>query len=150
MKKSEMLVLLVACLMFAVGMPTRLTSREATAKVESHKTEQRQEQQAEEYDEEENGVEQIADDSYQISYKSKDVTEDKIVDIIWLKKAAKVALDAGVPYFNVVQQKTRREPVKGPRRSRPVVEGRIKLDNDAMASEYDANEIMSLVLTDRP
>lgn len=142
MKKSEMLVLLVACLMFAIGMPSK-TSTEEVAVSQM----QRQEQQAEEADES-YGVEMESDDSYQIIYKSQSASENKIADIIWLKKAARVALDAGVPYFNVIKQKTHREFDSKKRRSLSVIEGKIQLDNDPMQSEYDAHAIMNLVLNE--
>ena len=140
MRKTEILVLLVACLMFAIGMPSKTNKQELMA---------RQEEQAEDgpmeidsYNFEESQISE--DDSYQVTHRSASAGENKIADIIWLKKAAQVALDAGVPYFNVLKQKTRKD------KSLHVVEGEIELDNDPMASEYDANEIMSLVLTDRP
>lgn len=142
MKKSEMMVLLIACLLFAVGMPSKTSTREV-----AENGPQRQEEQAGP-DEAETGM--GADESYHVIYKARSVSENKIADVIWLREAAKVALDAGIPYFNVTHQKTRREFDPHQRKSLSVVEGRIRLDNDPMASQYDANEIMSLVLTNRP
>jgi hypothetical protein len=142
MKKSEMMVLLIACLLFAIGMPSKTSTPEY-----ADQGPQKQEQQAEEAEPE---VGMAPDESYHVIYKSKSVSENKIADVIWLKEAAKVALDAGIPYFNVIHQKTRREFDPHQRKSFKVVEGRIRLDNDPMASQYDANEIMSLVLTNKP
>lgn len=133
MKKSEMLILLVACLMFALGMPSNASKQERVA---------RQEEQAEE--------ELVEDEPYLVTFKSTSPADNKISDIIWLKKAAQVALDAGIPYFNVLNQKTRKEFNQQRKFHQNVVEGEIKLANDPMNSEYDAHEIMSLVLTERP
>ena len=72
--------------------------------------------------------------------------ENSVADILWLKKAAEVALDAGIPHFNVRKKKITREFNQKIQRRMNVVEGVIVLDNDPMSAEYDANEILSLVL----
>ena len=67
-----------------------------------------------------------------------------------MKKAAEVAQDAGIPYFNVLEQKVRKQFVKKYKTYLSVVEGVIELDNDPMRAEFDALEIESLVLNEIP
>ena len=61
-----------------------------------------------------------------------------VADILWFQKAARVALEQRVPWFNVLEQKI----------GDNAVEGSIQLENDPMRAEYDANEILSLQLED--
>ena len=63
-----------------------------------------------------------------------------------MKKAAKLARDEGIPYFNVLEQKIRKKYFKKFNRELSVVEGVIELDNDPIRAEFDAVEIESLVL----
>ena len=53
--------------------------------------------------------------------------ENAVADILWLKKAAEVALDAGIPHFNVRNKKISREFNKKIQRRVNVVEGVIEL-----------------------
>jgi len=62
----------------------------------------------------------------------------ELADILWFQKAAEVALGKKRPWFNVIQQYTDDD----------YIEGTIELINDPMKAEYDANEILSLRLTD--
>jgi hypothetical protein len=82
--------------------------------------------------------------TYKITYEVKKASEESLADIHWMKKAASVAKDAGIPYFNVLEQKVKKQ------NGLSVVEGIIELDNDPMRAEFDAQEIESLVLTDTP
>lgn len=59
-------------------------------------------------------------------------------DILWFQRAAEVALDNKIPWFNVIQQYS----------SDDYIEGTIQLIDDPMKADYDANEILSLQLTD--
>lgn len=86
--------------------------------------------------------------TFEIIYESKSPREEAIADIIWMKKAAETARDAGIPYFNVLKQKIRKRYVPKFKTELSVVEGVIQLDNDPMRAEYDANEIEALVLTE--
>lgn len=133
MRQSEILVLLIACLLFAIGMPSRPTQPELQVL---------QEQEAEE---EEVSAE---NEEYYIEFKAQDQSENEIADIMWLKEAAQIALDAGIPYFNVTRQNIRQELDKKQKFVRQVVEGEIQLDNDPFSTQYDANEIMGLTLPD--
>lgn len=86
--------------------------------------------------------------TFAITYESKSPREEPIADIIWMKKAAETARDAGIPYFNVLKQKIRKRYVPKFKTELSVVEGIIQLDNDPMRAEYDAHEIEALVLTE--
>lgn len=87
--------------------------------------------------------------TFKISFESRNPQEEPIADIMWMKKAAETARDAGIPYFNVLKQKIRKRYVPKYKTELSVVEGIIQLDNDPMRAEYDANEIEALVLTDQ-
>ncbi len=88
--------------------------------------------------------------TYSIRYEVKNPDEEAIADILWIKKAAAVAKDAGIPYFNVVKQTVTRRFVPEHNQKLSVIVGTIQLDNDPMAAEYDAEEIEALVLSDVP
>ena len=88
--------------------------------------------------------------TFRIIYKVNSPEEEPIADIIWMKKAAAVAKDAGVPYFNVLEQNARKRFVKEYNSELSVVEGTIELEKDPMRAEFDAVEIESLVLTEIP
>ncbi len=88
--------------------------------------------------------------TYKVTYESRSPEDDAVADIMWMKKAAEVARDAGIPYFNVVKQKTARKLNKKFRKNLTTIDGVIQLDNDPMRAEYDAQEIDGLVLTETP
>lgn len=67
-----------------------------------------------------------------------DPEDQELADIIWFQKAAEVALEKKKPWFNVIQHYI----------SDDFIEGTIELIDDPMSAEYDANEILSLRLTD--
>ncbi len=67
-----------------------------------------------------------------------DSEDQELADILWFQKAAEVALNKKKPWFNVIQHFI----------SDDYIEGTIELINDPMSAEYDANEILSLRLTD--
>lgn len=127
MRLTEFMVIIVAALMFLI--PTM--KKEKTA----FEREAQEEAPMEEVLEEPN--------TYKVTYQVKKPSEENIADILWMKKAAGIAKDAGIPYFNVLEQKIKQ--VEG----KKVVEGVIELDNDPMRAEFDATEIESLVLTER-
>jgi hypothetical protein len=77
----------------------------------------------------------------QNSYRIKmdiDPEDQELADIVWFQKAAEVAIEKKNPWFNVIQHYI----------SDDYIEGTIELINDPMNAEYDANEILSLRLTD--
>ena len=134
MRLTEFMVVIVAALLFLLP-------------------NMRQEQRAlERQEQEEVPMEEMlaTPNSYRITYESQSPEEEPIVDIIWMKKAAEVSKDAGIPYFNVLDQKVRKQFVKKYQTELSVVEGVIELDNDPMRAEFDAQEIESLILTDTP
>lgn len=135
MRKTELAVVAFALvLFFMVGPLTAQKDKRAEQMV-------RQEQQAE--------ADEVFSDrgeTYHIVYRASTPREDSVADIMWMRKAAETALDAGVPHFNVRNKKLTREFNSHMHRRLNVVEGVIELDNDPMRAEYDANEILSLVL----
>ncbi|MFL5784799.1 MAG: hypothetical protein ACJ76H_09335 [Bacteriovoracaceae bacterium] len=139
MRKTEMAVVAFALFLFVLAGPL-------TAQKEIRQDDVvRQEQQAE-------AEEFIAGpgESYKVVFRAGNNREDSVADILWLKKAAEVAIDAGIPHFNVTKKKQTREFNRNVHRRLNVVEGVIELDNDPMKAEYDANEILSLVLPEFP
>lgn len=135
LRKSEVAVVGFALFLFFLVGP--LTAK----RDQQERQEVRQEEVAEEDLFDERGGE-----TYKVVYRAPGMKENSVADILWLKKAAEVALDAGIPHFNVRQKKITREFNKKIQRRMNVVEGVIELDNDPMSAEYDANEILSLVL----
>jgi hypothetical protein len=73
--------------------------------------------------------------------------EAPIADIIWIKKAAEIALDSGTPYFNVLKQQITHRFSSKYKIDLPVVHGIIQLEDDPMRAEYDAHEIEGLILS---
>ncbi len=134
MKLTEFMVVIIAALMFLV--PTM--KKENT----SFEREMQEEAPTEEMLEKPN--------TYKITYEVQSPKEESVADIIWMKKAAEVAQNAGIPYFNVLEQKVRKQYVKKFKTNLSVVEGVIELDNDPMRAEFDALEIESLVLNEVP
>ena len=134
MRLTEFLIVIVAALMFLIP----------NMKKESKAFERQAQEEA--------PVEEMleAHNTYQVTYTVMRPQEDPIADIIWMKKAAEVAQRAGVPYFNVLEQKITKKFNKKHQQELSVVKGVIELDNDPMRAEYDAYEIESLVLTDYP
>jgi hypothetical protein len=130
MKMMEIFLIFLVCLIFLVGRP------------EPEVVHQRQEQQAVE---DEGPIENPR--FINLVYKVKTLDEEPIADIIWLSKAAEIALKKGVPYFNVSNQSFHKEYVKKLNTELSVIEGTIELQSDPMQSDYDANEIISLNVT---
>jgi hypothetical protein len=129
MRLTQFMIVIIAALMFLI--PTMWKEQALMEK---------------EAQEEDPNQEMMETNTYKISYEAKSPKEEPIADIIWMKKAAKVATEAGVPYFNVVKQTVRKKFVEKFKMELSVVEGVIELDNDPMKAEYDAEEIESLVL----
>lgn len=125
MKWPEIVVIIIALLVFFIP--------------KSYFKEERQEEVINAY--ETNGPE-----TYHIVYKVKTPKDESIADIIWLKRAAQKALESGIPYFNVTNQKRTLRYNKKFQKKLSIIEGTIILDNDPMTTDYDANEIESLPL----
>lgn len=134
MRLTEFVVVVMAALLFLIP-----TMRQESRPME------RQEQ-------EEAPIEQVMEESntFKITYEVSKPEEEGLADIIWMKRAAEVAKDEGIPYFNVLEQHTTKRFVESANMELSVVEGVIQLDKDPMRAEFDANEIESLVLTDSP
>lgn len=137
MKRTEFVVVTFAAFLFLMVGPL-------TARRDRPPTEQRQEEVEEVF------LGEDTQESFRVVYRARSMQENSIADILWLKKAAAVALDAGVPHFNVRNRKTTREFNRRLQRRLSVVEGTIELDNDPMSADYDSHEILSLVLPEVP
>jgi len=85
-------------------------------------------------------------ETYKIIFTTQKPSENEIADILWMKRAAEVSMDEGIPYFNVLEQKAYPTFSEVFGEDLMTVEGIIELDNDSMEAEYDAHEINSLVL----
>lgn len=134
MKLTEFMVIIIAALMFLI--PSLKKDNKAFER------EMQEESPMKEVSE--------APNTYKISYEVLSPKEEALADIIWMKKAAEVAQNAGIPYFNVLEQKVRKQFVEKYKTNLSVVEGMIELDNDPMRAEFDALEIESLVLNEIP
>lgn len=87
---------------------------------------------------------------FKLTYEVTNPRLEEIADIIWMKKAAEVAIDAGIPFFNIVEQKKTRRFIRNAGQKFSFIQGIIELDPDPMRAEFDAQEIESLVLTEYP
>lgn len=83
-------------------------------------------------------TERITSNTFRIRMDIEEKGDQPVADILWFQKAAEVAMEEKNPWFNVLEQKI----------SPNEVEGVIQLETDPMKAEYDANEILSLHLTD--
>jgi len=83
-------------------------------------------------------LEQLSKNSYRVRLFIEEENDKAVADILWFQMAAKVALEKKTPWFNVLEQTIKDNSV----------EGVIQLENDPMKAEYDANEILSLQLSD--
>lgn len=90
------------------------------------------------------------ENTYKITYEVENPEDESIADILWMKLAAKMALEQKIPYFNVIDQEIHKLRDEETGEEYTVVEGLIELDPDPMRAEYDAHEIESLVLPERP
>lgn len=88
--------------------------------------------------------------SYKITYRVTNPRYEHVADIVWMKKAAQVAKDAGVPYFNIIEQNLTKKFHRASGQELSIISGIIELDPDPMRAEFDAQEIESLVLTEFP
>ena len=83
-------------------------------------------------------TEQLGQDTFRIKMDIESENDQPVADILWFQKAAELALKKKIPWFNVLEQRI----------SPTSVEGVNQLEPDPMKGEYDANEILSLHLTD--
>jgi hypothetical protein len=83
-------------------------------------------------------IEEISNNTFRIKIDIQGSEGNISPDILWFQKAAELAHEKKIPWFNVVEQSI----------STTSIEGIIKLERDPMKAEYDANEILSLELSD--
>lgn len=134
MKLTSFVVVLVAALLFLIPMMNQEQSafeREA---------------------QEESPMERILgqENTYKITYEVENPEDEAIADILWMKLAAEMALEQKIPYFNVLAQDIYKVKDEETGQEQTMVEGVIQLDPDPMRAEFDAHEIESLVLPERP
>lgn len=132
MKIAEVGILFVACFLFLLGRPL-------LEKRTQNLTQQEQRQ-------EEVAQEEVYQDERELRvvFKARTPEEEPIADILWLNRAAGLALERGTPYFNITSQSIRKRFVESQGMDLSVIEGTIELQRDSMESDYDANEISSL------
>ena len=136
MRLTEFMIVIIAALMFVI--PTMKKEQAGLLR---------------EAQEDEKTVQEMDMDrshTYKITFQATTPDEDAIADIMWMKRAAEVARDAGIPYFNILEQKTQERFVKRYRTKLTMVMGVIQLDKDPMRAEYDASVIEDLVLSEQP
>jgi hypothetical protein len=83
-------------------------------------------------------IEEISQNTFRIRIDIQGSKGNTSPDILWFQKAAELANEKKIPWFNVVEQSI----------STTSIEGVIELERDPMKAEYDANEILSLELSD--
>ena len=83
-------------------------------------------------------IEEISNNTFRIKIHIQGSEGNMSPDILWFQKAAELANEKKIQWFNVVEQSI----------STTSIEGIIKLERDPMKAEYDANEILSLELSD--
>ena len=136
MRLTEFVVVVVAALLFLV--PTmRKENQTFERQDQEERPMERQMEEAEEL-------------TFKVTFEVKSPEEENLADIMWMKKAAQIARDEGIPYFNVLEQHITKRFVNSANMELSVIDGVIQLDNDPMRAEFDANEIESLVLTNTP
>lgn len=129
MRISEMFILAAVCLLFIVGRPTQNTKQEQQAAPDM------------EFDSSQDHI-------YTVTYEAKTEEEEPVVDILWMKRAARIAIEEGIPYFNVLNQKISKKFQPRQKMDLSVVKGSIELNPDPQKAEYDATEISALVLNE--
>lgn len=75
-----------------------------------------------------------------IIYEAQRPEDEAIADILWLRKAAQMVKGSGSTYFNVINQAIVKNNYLR-------VEGVIEISSDPMTADYDAHEILSLVIS---
>ncbi len=135
MRNTELVLVTLALILFLAVGPLR-SKYFSPPKHNEH----RQEEVAREDDMFESG------ETIQVSFRPQKSEENQLVDILWLKKAALVAIDAGIPHFNVRKKEISKFFHRKLQRRMNHIEGVIELESDQMRAQYDANEILSLTL----
>lgn len=102
----------------------------------------------EEQERQEQEVEEIGENQFRVIYQVKNIHDEPIADIVWLKKAAEVALASGSAYFHVIDQVATKQFVREQDMQLTEIEGVIQLEADPMNAEYDAYTISELELDD--
>lgn len=142
MHATQVTVVALLCLLISFG-------RTSASKQENQRSQQqeeevltsRQEEVADPYE-----VEEVGRNSFYITFTASSLQDEPVADILWMKKAAELALEVGRPYFDVKNQRTTKHYDRELDAELSTVEGTVKLTKDPMKGTYDALEITSLVL----
>ncbi len=131
MRIMEMMLLCLVCLLLLIGTRSRPVRQAQEASVEEDSL--------------------IVEDGrkFSVVYRSESPADEPVIDILWMKRAAQIAIDEGIPHFNVLHQKISSNLRQKYNQHLSTVEGVILLESDPMKAEYDAQEIDSLVLTEQ-
>ena len=141
MKVMTFTLLAGICLLIVLGRP-QLQDQTYSEREEIQEEQEREE--AEILPEEE--LVQIDDMMFRVIHHIDRVEDEPIADIIWLKRAAEVALKNGSPYFRILEQNATKEFSREHNMELTLIEGIIVLDPDPMNAEYDAYVISELEL----
>ncbi len=139
MKVMTFALLTGICLLVVLGRPQ--LQEQTPANIGEIQEEQEREEVA---DEEE--LVQIDDMMFRVIHHIDRIEDEPIADIIWLKRAAEVALKNGSPYFHILEQNASKEFNREHNMQLTMIEGIIVLDQDPMEAEYDAYTISELEL----
>lgn len=141
MKVTTFVLLAGICLLVVLGRP-QLPEQISFAKGEIQ--EEQESEEAEVLPEEE--LVHIDETMFRVIHHIERIEDEPIADIIWLKRAAEVALQNGSPYFHILEQKASKEYNREQKMDLTIIEGIIELDHDPMNAEYDAYVISELEL----
>ncbi len=83
---------------------------------------------------------------FKIKHQVMNPNEEPIADIVWMKKAARVAKASGLPYFNILTRTIVKKFEKKSSQNLSVIEGTIQVSDNQMSSDFDSFEILSLIL----
>lgn len=134
MRVTHFMLLVVVVVLLVLGRP----------ETKFNKTIAQQERQEEEAQPEDGPLVLGEETIFPVTVETKNLREEDVADILWLKKAAQVALKNGTPYFNIIEQKFSKRFDREQNSRLSVIEGLIELDNDPIGAEYDAHEIESM------
>jgi hypothetical protein len=81
-----------------------------------------------------------------VAYKAANPSEEKVADILWIQKAARITKDSGFPYFKIKYRVMKKEYEKKFNQNLTLIDGTIEATEDFVSSSFDVHEIESLLL----
>jgi hypothetical protein len=130
MRSTDLIIIAVVLFLFLLGRPGESIRHQRQA----------QEAPAQEL------IVELEPRSFQLIFEVEEQEEGPIADILWLKRAAQLAIENDLPYFNVAEMEIERRVNPDTNQEITVVEGIVRLENDALKAEYDAFVIEDLAL----